>query len=264
MKKLYQILFPLLSLIGLFSCNQDIDSFDNGKNYIYFNMPFVQNQYGKNTTTRVDSISYSFAMDDYTIQEYTFKIPINTVGLRTPNDRNYKVEVIVDSTTATSEEWDEASIRNTVIQGGNLQDTLYITVKRSKILQTEWRHIIFRLLPNDNFQLGDKALLTAKISFSDILTPPTWWSKWLGVFGAFCREKFVKWQEIYYLGADPNVETIGGPGMGKPLYWDNMPYYANSNWYPSTYMFVRILKQYFIDNEVYPDGDTTKPRISLP
>lgn len=56
-----------------------------------------------------------------------------------------------------------------------------------------------------------------------------------------------------------------GPNTGKLLYWDQMPYYAGyPSWYPSTFMFIGKLKQYFIDHEVYPDGDTSKPRITLP
>ena len=65
------------------------------------------------------------------------------------------------------------------------------------------------------------------------------------------------------MGADPNLEKYG-PDTGKQLYWGQMPYYTVSSWYPSTFMFIRKLKQYFIDNEVYPDGDTSKPRITLP
>lgn len=259
-----KIFVPMFALVLLAACNQDIDQFDNGENYIYFNMPFVSDQYGRPTTTRLDSLAYSFALDDYAITSYTFKIPVNTVGLAFPDDRSYRVEVIADSSTATPAEWNQQAIEQPVIKGGRLTDTLYITVNRTEILQTEWHHLIFRLLPNDQFRMGDRQLLTAKISFSDILQPPGWWTKWQGVFGEFCREKFIKWQEIYCLGADPNVETIGGPGLGKPLYWDNMPYYVNSGWYPSTYLFIRILKQYFIDHEVYPNGDTSKPRISLP
>lgn len=264
MNTFLKIFVAIFMIVQVSACNQDIDKFDNGENYIYFNMPFILNQYDQATTTRIDSISYSFALDDYTIHTHTFKIPVNTIGLMHPEDRNYTVEVVTDSSTATSTDWDIKALEQTIIKKGRLQDTLYITVNRTDALQTEWHHLVFRLLPNDQFKLGDKDLQTAKISFSDILQPPMWWGKWKAVFGEFCREKFVKWQEIYFLGADPNVETIGGPGKGKPLYWDNMPYYANAGWYPSTYMFIRILKQYFIEHEVYPNGDTSKVRIQLP
>ncbi len=107
--------------------------------------------------------------------------------------------------------------------------------------------------PEREFPIGRRKVINNQDIFSDILTPPDWWNKWQGVFGDFCREKFVKWQEIYYLRSRSERGTIGGQVCRKPLYWDNMPYYAMSSWYPSTFMFVRIMKQYFIDNEVYPD-----------
>lgn len=264
MNNLVKISFLLGMLFSILACNQDIDKFDNGENYIYFNMPFKTDAYGRNTTVREDSLVHSFALDDISIASYTFKIPVNTVGLKNSENRNYEVEIVTDNTTASDSQWDKSTLSNPIIKSGNLQDTLYITVYRTPDLRATWKNITFRLLANDNFKLGDRNLLTAKISFTDILLPPTWWSKWQGVFGEFCREKFVKWQEIYYEGADPNLETIGGPGLGKPLYWNNMPNSTVSSWYPSTYMFIRILKQYFIDNVVYPDGDTTKPRVSLP
>lgn len=264
MNNIAKISILLCILCSMIACNQDIDKFDNGANYIYFNMPFKTDQNGRATTIREDSLIYSFALEDISVTSYTFKIPVNTVGLENDIDRSYKVEVVAANTSASDSQWDQTTLTNPMIKSGNLQDTLYVTVFRTADLRTEKKNITFRLLANAYFQLGDRDLLTAKISFSDILLPPNWWSKWQGVFGEFSREKFVKWQEIYYEGADPNVETLGGPGMGKPLYWNNMPNSTVSSWYPSTFMFIRILKQYFIDNVVYPDGDTSKPRVILP
>ena len=83
MKKI--ILYMTLCLIGMVqvACDQDIDGFDNSTNYIYFDLPFQLDQYGRKTTERVDSLVYSFAMDDPSVTSYTFKIPVNSV-----EDRN--------------------------------------------------------------------------------------------------------------------------------------------------------------------------------
>lgn len=93
MKKI--ILYMTLCLIGMVqvACDQDIDGFDNSTNYIYFDLPFQLDQYGRKTTERVDSLVYSFAMDDPSVTSYTFKIPMNSVGLKTETDRHYKVVV---------------------------------------------------------------------------------------------------------------------------------------------------------------------------
>ena len=264
MKKI--ILYMTLCLIGMVqvACDQDIDGFDNSTNYIYFDLPFQLDQYGRKTTERVDSLVYSFAMDDPSVTSYTFKIPVNSVGLNTETDRHYKVVVNEKKTTATGTDWDMSVIEKAVIQSGTLRDTLEVKVNRTPILKKESRTITLYIENNENFQVGASELLVAKLVFSDILQAPSWWSSWERYFGVFVREKYAKWQEIYFYGADPNVEKWG-PNTGKLLYWDQMPYYAGyPSWYPSTFMFIGKLKQYFIDHEVYPDGDTSKPRITLP
>lgn len=258
------ILASLAVLFLLSACNQAIDDFDTQKeNFIYFDMPFMLNDFGKPTTDRNTIMFYSFDLDELSVKEHIFKVPINIIGMPTDNDRAYKVEVVTDKTTATDADWDKSAINNLTVKGGAIRDTIYLKVNRTPILKTEEKTIVLRMIPTDNFSLGYTNLLEITINFSDQLIPPVWWNKWIRILGDFSREKYNKWKEIYYLGADPNVETLG-PGAGKPLYYDNMPYYTTMSWYPSTAMFIRMLKQYFIDHEVYPDGDTTKPRISVP
>lgn len=260
-KKIYAGLSLLGAILTFSSCDKEIDKFSEQENYIYFNMPYTTDNYGRETTTRVDSLSYSFELDDVSVTSYTFKIPVNAISVAADRDRKYKVEVVADETNAESSDWDESSIANTTMKAGELFDTLCVKVYRTESLKTTWKHIMFRIVGNEEFGEGYRNLLTAKISFSDQLNAPDWWKKWQSYFGDFCREKFVKWREIYYLGADPNTDIYGN---GKQLYWGNMPYYTISSWYPSTFMFLKVLKQYFIDNEVYPDGDTSKPRITIP
>lgn len=62
MNKIMKLCTSIFVIVMFYSCNQDIDRFDNADNYIYFNMPFVLNQYGKETSVRQDSLSYSFAL----------------------------------------------------------------------------------------------------------------------------------------------------------------------------------------------------------
>lgn len=254
----------LAALSVMTSCNKEIEGYSSDTNFVYFDMPYVLDQYGRETTEREEQMTYSFELDDASVTSHTFKIPVNASSIPTGQDRRYKVEVIAEETTATAEDWDADCLNNTVIKAGSVFDTLYVKVNRTASLRSEWKTIAFRIVPNEEFEVGYANLLTAKVTFSDQVEEPSWWPNWQRYFGEYSREKFVKWREIYYYGADPNTETLGGPGLGKPLYWDNMPYYNYASWYPTTFMFIKVLKQYFIDNEVYPDGDTTKPRITIP
>lgn len=255
-KSIYIVILAVLPLFFA-SCDKEIDKFDNSTNYIYFGIPFVQDQYGRDTKTRVDSLSHSFAMDAIDVTTYTFRIAVNTIGLASAEDRNYTVKVLENESNVTSDDWEATSIANTIMKSGIISDTLDLVVKKSDALSNGWRHIVLQLEANEHFLLGPDSLRTLKISFSNIVTPPSWWDTWKGYFGEFNREKYVKWREIYYLGADPNVDD-----NGKQLYWDNMPKYPYSA--NSTKAFIQILKVYFLEHEVYPDGDTTKPRILLP
>lgn len=260
----YYYLLPILFV--LLSCEESLPlNFNSNNSYIYFNIPFEKDNYGKDLTTRVDSIEYSFSLEGPEVSHHILKVPVSIAGFANENDREFSVEVVDNETTAAKEDWDIESIENPVFRKGAMSDTLYIKLNRTPELKDKKKSITISLKANENFNLGETALTSVKISFSDILQPPTWYNAWRNVFGlVFYREVYVKWQEIYYLGADPNVETLGGPGMGQPLWWDNMPYYANQSWYPSTFLFVRTLKQYFLDNIVYPEGDESKPRILIP
>ena len=150
MKKI--ILYMTLCLIGMVqvACDQDIDGFDNSTNYIYFDLPFQLDQYGRKTTERVDSLVYSFAMDDPSVTSYTFKIPVNSVGLKTETDRHYKVVVNEKKTTATGTDWDMSVIEKAVIQSGTLRDTLEVKVNRTPILKKESRTITLYIENNEN------------------------------------------------------------------------------------------------------------------
>lgn len=259
------IFLSLLAAIALPACQRDIQGLDDQKAYIYFNMMKIRLYQGQTLYSNVDSLYYSFALDEPSVTTAEIKVPVNIIGVAADRDREYKVEVVADKTTASDDDWDKGSIATTVIRAGQLGDTLAVRVKRTEATKTQWKQIVLRVAASDDFQVGYRNMVEAKLSFTSILAPPDWWDDWKWVFGDFQREKFLKWQEIYHLGADPNVNKYGsGPGMGQPLYWDNMPSYPIESWFPSTFMFIRILKQYFIDHEVYPDGDTSKPRISLP
>lgn len=249
------------------SCDQDIDKFTNEEHFIYFNIPFKLNQYGEPTTERLDSIEYSFALKSADFKTHTVKIPINTISLPTDFDRKYNIEIVKEETTALAEDWNESSIENSVVKSGLIIDTLSVIINRTESMSKENKAIVLRLKSNDYFQLGVSNLVTVKIVISDILLEPDYWKRFSKYFGpVFHKEVYRKWMEIYHLGADPNIESISyAPNFNQPLWHGNMPYLTSlSDYYPSTLMFLGVLKKYFDENDVYPNADATKPPIRLP
>lgn len=255
------ILMLLCMLFVMASCSEkDIDSFDTNTSYIYFDVPYILNTDGTESSFRQDSISYSFALDPEEVRDTTIKVVVKIIGMAVDYDRPYSLEVISDQTTATSAEWNPDIIKNRSIKAGELTDTIRIDIKRTEPLQDKWMQVSLRLLPNDNFAIGYDNLKEVKVSFSDILAKPDWWDTWMsmGWMGNYYPEVYRKWIEIYYLGADPNTYN------GEPLYWNNMPPYPSASWYPVLSMYYQQLKLYFEENDIYPNGDTSLPPIKLP
>ena len=253
------------SLIMLFcsgmitGCSKDkaVDTFDTGKTYIYFGTP--------NTAIRpvelyIDSISYSFAMDNPDLEEKTFAIPVKIAGDAIQQDRSFTYII-----TAESSNYDPAlvSFSEPVIRSGKFTDTLFVTIKKGAALRTSIMSFSLQLKESNDFLIGNKYNEKLRIIFTNQLLEPKWWFTWRNQFGTFYPEVYERWIQIYYLGADPSPDLYTA-APGPVYYWNNMPTSAISSWYPVTFMYVNYLKQYFIDHEVYPNGDQTQPRILLP
>ena len=261
MRLLNQCCLLLLAAVGIASCQKkDIAHYDTATNYISFDIPYQTNNYGEETEYRLDSLSYSFALDDLEITDTVINVVVKTIGVPADVDRAYVVEVVQEETTATADDWDSSILDGRFIPAGELTDTIRIEIHRNAALQEEWHQIYLRVVPNENFQLGYANLETVKISFSDIMIRPEWWTTWEGEFGPFYREVYLKWIELYPLGADPGTNADNG----QPLYWGNMPMSYYYGQYPVLMMYIQQLKEYFKMNTIYPDGDTSRQPIRLP
>lgn len=258
-KTLYSWLVVFGCLLSVSCQQEDIDAYDEVKDYIYIDIPYMLDNFGRETNTRVDSIAYSFALDELSVEDTVINVVVKKIGVSTPEDCPYTLELVDEKTTATSDLWNPEILKNRSIKSGKIADTVAIRIKRALILRDQWMQISLRLRPNEYFETGYANLQEVKVSFSDILSRPSWWGTWQSVFGEFSREKYQKWIEIYYLGADPKLASDK-----TPYYWNNMPSYPNESWYPITYSYIRMLREYFEKNEVYPDGDSSKPRIKIP
>lgn len=65
----------LLAVIIFVSCQKkDIDRFDTATDYIYFDIPYQLNKYGEQTDYRLDSLSYSFALDNLDVKDTVINV----------------------------------------------------------------------------------------------------------------------------------------------------------------------------------------------
>ena len=202
---------------------------------------------------------YSFALDPETVTDTTINVVVKTIGMAADYDRPYGIEVVTDNTTATSAEWDPSIINNRSIKAGELTDTIRMTIQRTDVMAHQWMHVTLRVLPNEHFALGYGNLEEVLVSFSDILAKPDWWDTYMGYgyFGNYYPEVYRKWIEIYQEGVDP----MRHPYNGEPMYWDNMPPSPSFYSYPVMGLYYRQLQEYFLENDIIPEGGTEPIRI---
>ncbi|MDB4590906.1 DUF4843 domain-containing protein [Flavobacteriaceae bacterium] len=259
-------------VVILFSCNteNEFKEFDLETRYIYFDQEKVLLSNNQPTGKRVDSIRYSFSEEPLEVTEKLFAVPLAISGVAADTDKKYKVEIIEEETSLTDEEWDRSTIENNVFKKGHTADTLWINIKRTESLKTNYKRLTLRLLSTDDLPVGREDCLKIKLVFSDMLVEPIWWKSWERVMGPFYLATYYKWKEIYYFGCDINKVSLYGDvskDRELPFYWDNMPvgsYVAYEHSQPSTFMYLRKLYDYFNENEVYAIGqDGSKVRIKI-
>jgi len=249
----------LLSTLFLNACkeNENITLFEQDQSYIYFGYPNPDERINEKF---LDSIYYNFSLDeDLFLSEKTIAIPMHIGGLSQSNTRTYAIDIAESSSYSP----ELISLSAPVIAGGQYTDTLYLHIKRAPVLAEREQFLILNLHSNQDFKTGHHFNTSFKVVFSDILSEPPWWRTWRYYLGPFHKEVLQKWMQIYYLGADISPE-LGGGDPGPFYYWNNMPNTSVISWYPITHMYISVLKEYFDNTIVYPDGDSSKERILIP
>ncbi len=235
--------------------NEDIIAYDQSKSYIYF----AYQDPKKSIESYLKELDYSFVFEKEGTDEKKIAIPVKKTGLPFKKEVEFSYQINAEETTMPEGSY---SIQPPIFHADKYVDTLYITVKNVPEIAVEQLRLSISLKNNLNFELADQDLGTFTLNVSNILTQPTWWTTYLKVFGTYYVEVYKQWILIYYQGADPNVNSRNG----QAYYWNNMPTSASSlqTSYPVTYYHILKLKEYFEKNIVYPNGDTSKPRILLP
>lgn len=242
------------------SCKQNADLvyFNQGKSYIYFGLP---NPAYAPVEKYIDSMQYSFALDEIGTMHKRLAIPVRISGIAANTDRHFKM--VVDE-AASKYDKSLVTISDPVIHANKTVDTIYIDITNGEILRDTVMQLKLKLAEDSQFSIGHKSNESIKIKFTNQLLEPKWWFAWRNQFGTtFYPEVYQQWIRIYAKNVDPTPDIYNAADTYY-YYWDNMPTSATQSWYPVTFMYVTVLKKYFEDNIVYPNGDNTLPRILLP
>lgn len=200
------ILFAFIALAGIQSCKvHEVEVFSGSERYVYFKR-YVQNDEGKNV--RVDTVMMSFS-HHYGVTEYTQEYYLGLVGLVPDRDLEYNLEIVVDNTTATPDQY--SLPEKLVFREGHLVDTLKVTVYKDKIADGDERVLRLRLVESDDLKLAYSSPADSytdiQFRFNNKISKPLWWNTNVEklFFGAY---SFRKYETI--IKANPGFTTIEG------------------------------------------------------
>lgn len=263
MKKILilNILGIFISLLLFISCSEkQIDGFDANECFINFEKHIHKDMNGEIHEITDKEYEYSFSLEDESFKSYDYKFVVIIVGAAVGYDRPYTINVIEEKTTAPASIYAYES--NRILKAGEVTDTVNVTLYRDPMLKDDAKVLTLGLVANEHFKKGVEHRQYVSLTFADKLLKPDWWNLpiYSRYFGAYYEEVYRKWMEIYYLGFDKKL------GDDKsPFYWNNMPPgQVSRSSHPTLFAAIDMLKRYFFENDIYPNGDTSLPPIKLP
>lgn len=215
-------------IASLYSCDNDNMVFHE-KNGLYFE-----------TDKEVDSIYYSFL--GRTLDLDTLNIPVVVMGSAMDKNRNYKVEVVQNLTTA-KEGLHYKKLSESYVFGANkFKDYFQMVVSQEDPdLTMEDKIITLKIVESDDFDTGYKDRTTLKIYITNKLIKPSYWDNFLFIFfGEYSKVK----HEL----------AIGLMGHDFPFLMSEAT--SPSAEHGITYWMIqgRALASYIIDNEVFDEN----------
>ncbi|MCW3466139.1 DUF4843 domain-containing protein [Chitinophaga nivalis] len=177
MKKL--AIISALALLAA-SCTQDAGLTYSGKDKIYFTYNYTL----LNQVINFDKVTFSFGMKPEQVIKDTAKIAVRVMGQRSDKDRQYRLSIDNDSTTAIPGVHYEVLPPLQTFQKGIFEDTLRIVVLRSSLngshITQENRRLRLRMESSDDFDNGTKQGAAIDLYINNYLSEPRWWKQYEG------------------------------------------------------------------------------------
>lgn len=260
MKRYILLVSVILCTVTACKKNKDIEVFDANKSYVYFAVPNPSNSSAK-VENYLDSLNFSFVFEAIGLKTKRLGIPLNIIGTAKDHDRKVAYKINAEKTTINLT---DIQIEEPLVRSGKTTDSLFVNINKADALRQGVFYLTLDLQDNDEFKVGHKSNKQIRVSITNMLTKPAWWDKWKAYFGTtYYQEVYQMWIQMYPLGVDPSPD-IYGVYPAPYYYWNNMPTAATVATYPVTFMYIAKLRDYFLTNVVYPNGDSTQPRILLP
>ncbi len=185
------LLYVSIFLIAA-SCKREPLTTYNTADNVYFNYNTGFNAYR-------DSMHFSFANRDASVQDTILLVPFAVTGVAAVKDRPFKLVVDPTSTAVAGTHYE---LPEALIRAGKVQDTLRLRFKRTADLTSGKKKLVLRLEPNEFFKTAltyrvintvapdSVDMLSFSIGASDILDAgPFWDGTYAAYFGTFSIRK---------------------------------------------------------------------------
>lgn len=196
-KYIYYIWFCLLGIMVM-SCSEDDIALYDDLDYIQFSKYFA------------DSSTCSF-MAYPTKESLEYPVVVEIVGMPETRDREYKISVVKEYTTAVPETYTLPD--KFILRAGQVIDTCWITMHKTKAIGQVAERLTIRLEETSDFKLGQSDCREAIIYISDVLIRPDWWLdtqiEWV-YLGSYSDKKYRLMMELTgIVDLDPgNVDQL--------------------------------------------------------
>jgi hypothetical protein len=218
------LLFHLISLMVISGCKEEHPAiYDSSLTAVYFPGMTVN-----------DSITYSFVGKH---APDTVFVPVKILGNTQPTDMKYKVVVSPEKTTAKEGiHYEKLKDYYTIPKGAFTARLPIILYRTDPALSSKYFSLSLTLVDSEEMPTGYPIYLNARISFTNQLIQPSYWSGILQLyFGDYSKVKHAKCIEI--MGHDFPLTQAGMLAS---------PYKTYSYWMSMG----RVASKYFSDNVV--------------
>lgn len=220
-------LMPLLLLVIAWGCEQEPDERYDGRDRIYFEYDYPV----YNGRVSFDSVIYSFGRKADSVLMDTAKVVVRFLGTASSKEREYRVTIVSDSTTAVAGVHYQPVSETQIFRDSSLTDTLRVVVLRENLnsshIAKERKKIYFRLEPSKDFDLGLEQGVNMKLSLNNFLSEPRWWKTYAHFFDFYHPEKWKILMEFDKGFADSEKLSFDGNTMN--MYANALAGYLRDN-----------------------------------
>ena len=160
-----------------------------------------------------DSLNFSFATFPNSVQEQEMQMTLYVMGEAAATDRTAKLEVDAGRTTASETQY--VFPETVIIPKGKLEAPFTVTLKRTEDLASQTVSLYFKVVENNDFNVGVAEQNHFSMKWNDILGKPKNWDTELKEF--FGEYSLVKYRFI--------IDTIGFGEFGNGMTWSELKNY---------------------------------------